>query len=51
MKALDKEALNSMCITCLKLGKGCAGTACKDWTGCVYRNVSTGRREDENGTE
>lgn len=31
------DNLNRMCSNCLKLGKGCNGTTCQTWTGCVYR--------------
>lgn len=32
-------AINRMCITCLKLGNGCKGTACQTWTGCIYKII------------
>ena len=34
----EKEALNSMCTDCSRLGTACEGTTCQTWTGCVYKS-------------
>lgn len=31
--------LNTMCLNCLVRDKGCSGTTCQTWTGCVYRKI------------
>lgn len=35
--------LNTMCFDCLECGKGCNGTTCQTWTGCVYRKVKNSK--------
>lgn len=34
------ESLNPMCRNCTELDKGCEGSTCPTWTGCVYREIS-----------
>lgn len=37
------EQLNTMCLTCKKLGTDCKGTTCQTWTGCAMKiQVSRG---------
>lgn len=31
------EQLNTMCLTCKKLGTDCKGTTCQTWTGCAMK--------------
>jgi hypothetical protein len=33
------EQLNTMCLTCKKLGTDCKGTTCQTWTGCAMKTM------------
>lgn len=37
--AEEYNAINPMCIDCIKFGQGCGSSYCWTWTGCIYRET------------